>query len=423
STVPGQMRGALIAFMTILMAIVGLVLLIACANVGSMTLARASSRSKEMAIRLAVGAGRFRIMRQLLIESLLLFLLGGAAGVILAVWATRLLLSFKFSADVPVSLDLGIDVRVLLFTLGTSLATGLVFGLAPALQASRHDVLTALNNDTSRGTHRSRTRSIFVTAQIAISLVLLVTAGLFLRSLRNASSIDLGLNPQGIETVTFDLGTQGYSDTKGKEFYRQLMERVSSLPGVSDASLARMVPLNGSNMKADVYLPGREPKPGERGLLVGMNVVDAAYFKTLQIPMLYGRTFSDGDNQAAPRVAVVNETMARRFYPGADISSAVGQTFSIGNGPIQIVGVVKDGKYDTLGEDPQPFLYRPLSQSYSGEMTLHVRASVADAGNVLAAVRREAGALDRDVPLLNVMTLNEQIGYSMLPLRVATSVA
>jgi predicted permease len=423
STVPGQMRGALIGFMAILMAIVGLVLLIACANVGSMTLARASSRSKEMAIRLAVGAGRFRIMRQLLIESLLLFLIGGAAGVMLAVWATRLLLSFKFSADVPISLDLGIDVRVLLFTLGTSLVTGLVFGLAPALQASRHDVVTALNNDSSRGTHRSRTRSIFVTAQIAISLVLLVTAGLFLRSLRNASTIDLGLNPEGVETVTFDLGTQGYADVKGKEFYRQLMERVSSLPGVRDASLARMVPLNGSNMKVDVNLPGREPKPGERGLLVGMNVVDAGYFKTLQIPMLHGRTFSEGDQQGAPRVAVINETLARRFYPGADVSSSVGQSFSLGNGPIQIVGVVKDGKYDTLGEDPQPFIYRPFSQSYSGEMTLHVRTSAADAGNVLAAVRREAGALDRDVPLLNVMTLNAQIGYSMLPLRVATSVA
>lgn len=427
STVPGQMRGALIAFMSILMAIVGLVLLIACANVGAMTLARATSRSKEIAIRLAVGAGRRRIIRQLLIETVLLFLIGGALGVILAVWATRLLLSFKFSADVPISLDLGIDFRVLLFTLGTSLATGLIFGLAPALQASRPDVLAALNNDTTRASHRSRTRNTFVTAQIAISLVLLVTAGLFVRSLGNATSIDIGFKPEGVETVTFDLGTQGYTQAQGREFYKQLSERVSSLPGVSGASLARMVPLNGSNMKTEISPRGQEPKPGERGLQVGLNVVDGNYFDTMAIAMLHGRVFNETDKEGAPRVAVVNETMARRLNteqkPDQDISSSVGQSFLMGGEPIQIVGIVKDGKYDTLGEDPQPFVYRPFSQSYSGEMTLHIRRSAGDAGSVLAAVRREAGVLDKDVPLLNVMTMNEQIGYSLLPLRVATSVA
>jgi predicted permease len=428
STVPGQYRGPVIGFMAILMFIVGLVLLIACANVGAMTLARASTRSKEIAIRLAVGASRARIVKQLLVESVFLFLLGGAAGVLIAVWATRLLLNFKFSSDVPVSLDLGVDVRVLLFTLGVSLVAGLLFGLAPAVQASRPDVLGALNNETSYGSHRSRIRNIFVIGQIAVSLVLLVTAGLFLRSLQNATTIDLGFNPEGVETVTFDLRTQGYSEAKGREFYRQLMERVSGMPGVRAASLARMVPLNGSNMKTGIAVAGKEAAPDERLPVVGLNVVDERYFETLQMPLLIGRAFNPTDKAGTPRVAIVNETLARRFFPNADISAALGQGLSFETGSseadrIQIVGIVRDAKYETVGEDPQPFVYRPLQQSYTGELTLHIRRESGDAGSVLAAVRREVGTLDKDVPMLNVMTLNEQIGYSLLPLRVAASIA
>jgi predicted permease len=427
STVPGQYRGPVIGFMAILMFIVGLVLLIACANVGAMTLARASSRSKEIAIRQAVGASRARIVKQLLIESVFLFLLGGAAGVFIAMWATKLLLNFKFSSDVPISLDLGVDLRVLLFTLGVSLVAGLLFGLAPALQASRADVLDALNNETSYGSHRSRIRNIFVVGQIAVSLVLLVTAGLFLRSLQNATTIDLGFNPEGVETVTFDLRTQGYSEAKGREFYRQLMERVTALPGVRAASLARMVPLNGSNMKTGVNVSGKELSPNERLPAVGLNVVDDRYFETLQMPLLLGRTFNQSDKMGAPRVAIVNETLARQFFSNADVSAALGQSLSFETTSeadrIQIVGIVKDAKYETVGEDPQPFVYRPFQQSYSGELTLHIRREGVDAGSLLAAVRRETASLDKDVPLLNVMTLNEQIGFSLLPLRVAASIA
>jgi predicted permease len=427
STVPGKFRGALIGFMAILLLVVGLVLLIACANVGAMTLARASARRKEIAIRLAVGASRPRIVRQLLIESVILFLLGGAAGVFIAIWSTRLLLAFKPPAEVPISLDLGVDVRVLLFTLLVSLTTGLLFGLAPALQASRPDVLTALNNDISRGSHRSRTRNVFVVAQIAISLVLLVTAGLFLRSLRNATTIDVGFKPQDVQTLTLDLRTQGYDQSKGREFYRQLMEQVAALPGVRAASLARMVPLNGSNMKEGISVPGRERAPDERTTMVGLNIVDGRYFETLEMPLLHGRTFSETDKQGGPQVAIVNETMARRFYPGPDTARALGQTFTLGEGAaaphVSIIGIVRDAKYDTLGEDPQPFIYQSFQQSYSGEMTLHIRTKPGDAGNILAAVRREVAALDKDLPLLNVMPLTEQIGVGLLPLRLAASVA
>ena len=424
SQVPGQVRGAVIGFMSILMFIVGLVLLIACTNVGAMTLARASVRRKELAIRLAVGAGRWRIVRQLLIESVLLFLIGGATGILIAVWAIRFLLAYKLPADVPVSLDLGLDIRVLLFTLLVSLVTGLLFGLAPALQASKTDVLGALKNDSPAGTGRSRTRSAFVVAQIAISLVLLITAALFLRSLRNASTIDLGFHPEGVETVTFDLNTQGYKEGRGREFYRELQQRVAALPGVRSVSLARMVPLNGSNMKVSVNVGGAGT-PEDARATVGLNVVDTRYFETIEMPVLRGRSFNDSDKPGAPAVAVINETMARRFYPGDDISNALGKSFSglesQEGGRVELVGIVKDAKYDTLGEDPQPFVYQPYQQSYSGEMTMHLRTTT-DRANVLAGVRREVTALDKDLPLLNVMAMTEQIAISLLPLRVAATV-
>ena len=428
STIPGQFRGAVIGFMGILMFVVSLVLLIACANVGAMALARAKARQKEIAIRMAVGAGRRRIIGQLLIESVLLFLLGGAAGVLIAVWTTRLLLAFTPPSDVPISLDLGVDFRVLLFTLLVSLATGLLFGLAPALQASKPDVLSALKNDASGASRRSRLRNVFVIAQIAISLVLLITAGLFLRSLQNAGSIDLGFRPEGVQTVSFDLRTQGYDESKGREFYRQLLERVTVFPGVGAVSLARMVPLNGNNMKMGINLTGKELSADQRSPMVGLNVVGVRYFETIQMPLLRGRTFNETDRRGAPLLAIVNETMARRFYPGSDLSTALGQAFTFEGGRnldterVSIVGVVKDAKYDTLGEDPQPFVYMPFAQSYSGEMTLHIRTEANAAASVLAGVRHEVGALDKDLPLLNVMPMTEQIGFSLVPLRLAATV-
>jgi predicted permease len=285
-------------------------------------------------------------------------------------------------------------------------------------------VLGALKNDSPAGTGRSRTRSAFVVAQIAISLVLLITAALFLRSLRNASTIDLGFHPEGVETVTFDLNTQGYKEARGREFYRELQQRVAALPGVRSVSLARMVPLNGSNMKVSVNVGGAGT-PEEAGATVGLNVVDTRYFETIEMAVLRGRSFNDSDKPGAPAVAVINETMARRFYPGDDISNALGKSFSglesQEGGRVEIVGIVKDAKYDTLGEDPQPFVYQPYQQSYSGEMTMHIRTTT-DRANVLAGVRREVTALDKDLPLLNVMPMTEQIAISLLPLRVAATV-
>lgn len=425
SSVPGEVRGAVVGFVSLLMGVVGLVLLIACANVAGLFLARASARRQEVAIRMAVGANRGRLVRQLLTESVLLFLAGGTIGVLLAVWTNDLLPKFLPSSSAA-SIDLNVDVRVLSFTLMVSLLTGILFGLAPALEASKPDVIFALKSDTAgAGSRRSRTRNLFVVAQIAVSLVLLIGAGLFVRSLRNAGSIDPGFNPDGVYTVAFDLAIQGYDEERGREFYGKLIERVETLPGVRAAGLAALVPLAGGNRSVGINVGGHEPPPGQRSFDVGTNSVDPRYFRTVEVPVLRGRNFTDADRRTGAQVAVVNETMARRFYGSVD---AVGKRFTLGavggadSAPVEIIGVVKDGKYVTLGEEPRPHIYRAFEQAYHPRMTLHVRTAPGDAAGVIAAVRREAQLLDGNLPLTGVTTMTEQIGFSLIPLRFAASV-
>ncbi|MBD0373379.1 MAG: ABC transporter permease [Pyrinomonadaceae bacterium] len=421
----GQMQGAAIGFMSVLMAIVSLVLLIACANVAGLLLSRSAVRRKEIAIRLAMGASRSRIVRQLLTESVLLFIIGGAAGLLLAAWFTDLLLAFKPPVPFTIEIDLGFDWRVLGFTLLVSLITGIVFGLAPALQASRADVLPALKDETAGGGfQRSRLRSIFVISQVAVSLVLLVSTGLFLRSLQKARSLDPGFNPENVLNVGFDLSIQGYDETRGQQFYNQVLERVRALPGVEAAAFARNVPLTGSNMELGINLEGREPPQGSRSFHTDFNVVGPKYFSALSINFLRGRDFDDRDKEVSTRVAVINETMARRFWPGED---AIGKRFFLGQlsdgEPVEVVGVVRDGKYRTLGEDPRPYFYLTSAQEYQPQMTLHVRTAPGNSANVLAGLRQEVDSIDRTIPFLDVMPLTRAIGVSLIPIKVASSVA
>ncbi|MBA3240609.1 MAG: ABC transporter permease, partial [Acidobacteria bacterium] len=327
----GQFETPVVGFMSVLMAVVGFVLLIACANVAGMSLARSATRRRELAIRLALGARRGRLVRQLLTESVLLFLLGGAAGLLLAVWLTDLLLSFKPPTPFSIELDLGLDARVLAFTFLTSLVTGAVFGLAPALQASRPDVVTALKGEVSSGggSKRSRLLNAFVVGQVAVSLVLLVSTGLFLRSLQNARHLDPGFDPEGVQTVGFDVRIQGYDEAKGQRFYEDLVERAAAAPGALSASLVQNITLGGGNMETRIAVEGHEPPDGRPSFHADFNVVTPDYFKTLGIPVLRGRDFGASDREGAPRVAVVNETMARRFWPGED---ALGKRFRLGSG-------------------------------------------------------------------------------------------
>jgi predicted permease len=431
--VPGEVRSAVVGFMLTLTVIVGLVLLVACSNVAGMQLARSFGRRREVAIRTALGASRGRVVRQLLTESLLLFLVGGALGVLLAVWLNDVVMAFRPAGSLSVEFNLDVDWRVLSYTLAVSFVTGIVFGLAPALTASKMDVITALKDSTpTGGTRASRLRGAFVVGQIAISVVLLVAAALCVRSLRSAARIDTGFEAEGVYLASVDLGLQGYDEARGREFFRQLKERAAATPGIESATLARSVPLSGLMFGNSIRVEGHEPPAGEPPLYVSSNTVDEDYLRTLKVPLLAGRDIRATDDEQAPRVAVINRTMAERYFGG--VQNAVSKSFTLLANPsaarggrredanVQIVGVVADGRYWTLGEAPQPFIYLPFAQNYGGSMTLHVRAQRGASSSVLLAVRREARMVALDVPLTNVMPMTEAVGFSLIPLRLAATV-
>jgi predicted permease len=415
---PGDREEALpIAWLV--MGVVALVLMIACANIAGLLVARAAVRRRETAVRQALGATRARLVRQWLTESVLLGVAGGALGLLLALWANDLMVSYAGGTPLA-SLDLRLDYRVLAFTLLVSVATGVVFGLAPALQASRLDIVTALKTEDAlarSGSRRSRLRAAFVTAQVTLSVVLLVCAGLFIRSLQNAHTIDPGFRVERALTVTVDLGLLRYREADGGRFYRELLSRVESQPGVERASLVRYTQLGYSFAQGQVVAEGGKASAGD-ALSTGFNVVGPRYFETMGTRLVRGRDFTEADREGAPQVAVVNETLAAMLWPGQD---PLGKRLSFDGpeGPFaEVVGVARDGKYRSLSDRPRPYLYRPLFQSYMPRMTLVVRTSgepAALAGSVRAALR----ALDPNLPVAEVRTLEEQFDLSLLPARVA----
>ena len=421
-----QLRGAVVGFAAVLMGTVGLVLLIACTNLASLLLARASARRKEIALCVALGASRWRLVRQLLTESLLLALAGGAAGVLLAVWILGLVAAYRPPLDVPIWIEGAVDWRVLLFALGVSVLTTVLFGLAPALQATRTDLVPALKDaggQTGRG--RSRLRSTLVVAQVTLSLVLLVAAGLTLRALTRLQTTSPGFEVENGLVASFDLGLQGYDEPRARDFQRRLVERVRALPGVRAASLTDLFPLSLNYTSNDVYIEGR---PGARGANVPLAMVasvEREYFGAMSIPVVAGRPFGERDDEKAPRVVVVNETFARRFFPGADPArEALGKRMSFrgDEGPwSEIVGVAKDGKYWTIGEAPQMFVYSPLTQSHSSYTTLVVRTAGGDPRALIPALNAEVRALDPALPLFDVKTVEEHMGVSLFPARVAAA--
>jgi predicted permease len=403
----------------LVMGVVALVLLIACANIAGLLVARAAVRRRETAIRQALGATRRRLVRQWLTESVLLGVAGGAAGLLLALWANDLMVSYAGGTPLA-SLDLRLDLRVLAFTFLVSVATGIVFGLAPALQASRLDIVTALKTEDTlarTGSRRSRLRSAFVAAQVTLSVVLLVCAGLFIRSLRNAHTIDPGFRVERALTATVDLGLLRYREAEGDNFYRELLSRVESQPGVERASLVRYAQLGSSFAQGQVVAEGKAAG-GEDGMSTGFNVVGPRYFETMGTRLVRGRDFTEADREGAPPVAVVNETLASLLWPGED---PLGKRLSF-EGPegpfLEVVGVARDGKYRSLGDRPRPYLYRPLFQSYQPRMTLVVRTS-GEPTALAGAVRAQLHALDPNLPVAEARTLEEQFDLSLLPARVA----
>jgi putative ABC transport system permease protein len=391
----------------LLMTIVGLVLLIACANVANLLLARAAVRQKEIAVRLSLGASRSRLILQLLTEGTLLALIGGAGGLLLAYWAQGLLWSYRppfLQAD---AINLHPDVRVLLFTIGVSLVTGVLFGLAPAIQASRPDLVVELKERSSAPNGSNRLfslRNILVAAQVALSLVALIGAGLFLRSMENAQRINPGFDASHLASVSFDLGAQGYTEERGRQFQQAVVERAAAVAGVQAATLASTVPLFNGGFARTVFLEGQDASDRRAGKLVQISVVGSRYFETIGVPLLRGRAMAEADQPNTPAVVIVNETMAKRFWPDQD---PIGKRFKFfgQNYFTQVVGIAKDSKYNFIGEGPTPFIYQPLSQVYQPQVSLFVKAAQPEA--VLGTVRGEVQQLNRNLPLTGIFTLPE----------------
>jgi predicted permease len=392
--------------------VVALVLLIACANIANLLLARASARRKEIAMRLALGAGRPRLIRQLLTESLVLSLVGGLAGFLVAFWAKGLLQSVGPFDDGPNALPVAtLNLRVLGFTLLISLLSGVIFGLAPALQASKPDLVLTLKGETPAPARRAfgfNLRKSLVVIQVALSLVALISAGLFVRSLRNAQAVNPGFVTSNILLAGFDLGREGMARPQVINFERQLVERASSLPGVQSVTIASNRPFGGGILRS-IFLEGQAPNT--RGVLVQINHVGLRFFETLGIPLTKGRDFSERDGENATPVVIINETMARRFWPDQE---AIGKRFKFFGEEFyrEVIGVARDARYNSLTEANTPFIYLPLLQNYADAGALHVRTA-GHPDKMSAAVRSVAKELAPNVPLLNVQTLSNRIDQSL----------
>jgi len=395
------------ALLTLLGA-VGFVLLIACANVANLLLARAEARRREMAVRAALGAGRPRLIRQLLTECVLLALVGGGLGLLLAVWGIDALRALE-PADLPRLKEIRVDLAVLGFTAAASLVTGLIFGLAPAIQISRTDLNVTLREGErgSGGSSRGRVRGALVVAEIALALVLLIGAGLHLRSLHELQGVDPGFDTANLLTMRVSLPGSKYSaGAQGVSFYRQALERLDGLPGVRSAAAVSSLPLSDYDLIFTFHVEGRPPLPPSEQVSADWHAVSRDYFRTMGIPLVRGRFFTERDDASAPRVAIINETMARRTWPGED---PIGRRISIGIGPEalrEVVGVVKDVKQSGLDADIAMQVYEPYPQQAWQSMFFVLRAeSVPE--DLSASARRAILDVDKDQPVFGIRTMDQ----------------
>jgi len=415
---PG-MRSAMMFGAAVLMAIVAVVLLIACSNVANLLLARATARRQELAVRVALGAGRARLVRQLLTESLLLGVIGGAVGLLVGTWGRNLLWLFRPAVVANNFVALRLDGRVFLFTCLLAIASSVVIGLIPALRASRPDVVGVLKEEagTTAGTRRAgRLRRALVVAQVAMSLVALVVAGLFLRNIQQAFTVDLGYDPKPLSVVSANPGQAGYAQPRAEQFYRSARERVATIPGVASVSWAANQPLWASVYRR-LIVEGREPQEKSDAMLTLAHTVDVGYFSTIGVALRAGRDFVAADRAGTVSVAIVNETMATRYWPDQD---PIGRRFRFDTDtqPREIVGVVKTIKYQTIGEAPQPAVYVPLSQNYADAMVVYVRSAGSPA-STLQAVERELRAIDPEMPLENGATVVDVLDQSLWMMKLA----
>lgn len=417
TSIPPQLHNVFARAGALMMLIVSLVLLIACANVANLLLARATQRQREVAVRLAMGAGRLRLIRQLLTESFMLALLGGALGVLIAYWG-KSVLSSLIPPGIARNLNLSLDGRVLVYTLGLALIATILFGLVPALQASRMDRIAALKDRTGAPTGSARwygLRGILVMAQVALSLVALAGAGLFIHSLRNAQQIDPGFEVKHELVMFVNLGAEQYQQPQAEAFFRDVVERLQTLPVVAGASISDSAPFGGG-LQRTTFTDGVDITDPRNGKLTPFISVAPGFFSTAGITLLSGREFNEQDDAKGAMVAVVNRAMAESFWPGQD---PLGKHVHFLGEPwdMTVVGVVNTVKYETLGEPPQAITYVPMKQHYSPFATLYVRTK-GEPAKALPSVRSTVQALIPTVPLTNVQTVEEAMLQSMTAPRI-----
>jgi len=395
----------------VFLALSALVLLLSCMNVTNILLVRATARQREVAIRVAMGASRTRLVRQLLTETIVLALVGGAGGLALGMWASGAVFALLPPSKFPIWLDFSFDWRVFAYALAATVLTGALAGAWPALRARRADINSVLQaggkSDTS-GAGRHRVRSILVVAQVGGSLVLLIVAGLFVRTLFSAQRAYMGFDPNNLLNLTLDAGEMGYDEARTKGFYEELEARIRALPGVQSASLAFSVPMGEVNDGSQIYIEGHPLASGQQAPVVIFNRVDPPYFDNLRVPLLRGRGFRPNDDEHAPLVAIVNEEMAHQFWPNED---PIGKRFSLksATGPfIEIVGLTANGKYVFIGWDKEAYFYVPLAQNFSDYRTLQIRSSVPPE-SLIPTVESQVHALDSQMPVVGIETMRQSL--------------
>jgi predicted permease len=409
-----RFRSAQMGLSAVVMIVAGLLLLVACVNVANLFLARANERAREMAIRLSLGARRGLLFRQLMVESLMFSLVAGAAGIALAWWTITLANRISLPIDLDVRPDLHLSPTVLGYSLTITLLTGILFGLVPALQATQPSLIPALKGETPAGGSRLRASRVLVVAQMALSIVLLIGAGLFVMNLRSATTIDKGFVSDHLLVAELDPSSAGYTNTAASDLYRRLGERLASTPAVQSVAFVETLPLGLNGSDGGVSIPGYVPQANEN-MSIQYAIAGPNYFRTMGVPLSHGREFTSRDDSAAVRVIVVNQRFVDRFWPGQD---GIGKSVKVGGRGYTVIGVVSTGKYKSLGEDPTAHIWYAYAQSNTFGMNVVIRTT-GDPAAFIGTLRNEVAALDPNLPLSNARTMDSHLGISLMPARLA----
>lgn len=414
-----MVRDGAIGFAAALFGVSCLVLLVACANLASMLLARAGDKRKETAVRLALGAGRGMLIRQLLVENILVALLGGGGGALLAGWIMSALSAWHPPVDIPLVISAPVDIRVFLFALAVSTVTALVFGLMPALQATKTDLVPALKNEAATPRFRYwHLRDYMVAAQVCLSVLLLFCSVLVVKSLQRSLEAPIGYNPKGAVSVSFDLNTQGYDEPRGREFERRVLEKVRAIPGIESAALVDWLPLSLNNSNDAIYVEGKPiPRAADAPLAYDFTI-SPDYFRTMQTHLVAGREFDARDKQDGKRVAIVNTVFVEQLMDGGN---PLGRHFSTGpkGKPIEIVGVVETGKYFSLNEPKKTAFFGPLELWYSSNAALVARPRGISTDSALRSIQQVVREIDPSVSLFSTGTLEDRLSVALFPARIA----